>query len=177
MRDADLYNALDGIGARPIETGAFRHISQGRDCRSGEGARAFGGRWNPPSSFPVLYTSLTPEGAVAELTRLAERQRRRPAEFLPRILCELRASLSRVVDLTSPETLKRLGVKLRDDPDDLAASQAVGRVAHQLGFEGLLVPSIAGSHTNLVIFELNVTGSVEERGTRTWKSPDDLRLT
>jgi hypothetical protein len=52
----------------------------------------------------------------------------------------------------------------------------VGHAAHQLGFEGLLTPSIAGNYANLVVFELNITGEsrLEEAGRTVWHVLDDV---
>lgn len=52
----------------------YRNRTPGFDPKSGEGARRFGGRFNPPKSFPVVYLCLTRPCVKAELTRQAERQ-------------------------------------------------------------------------------------------------------
>jgi len=78
--------------------------------------------------------------------------------------------------LTSAETLQALYVVLSDDEGALESSQAVGFVAHRLGFEGLLVPAVGGDHTNLVVFELNLAASslVVEESTTIWEKVSDL---
>jgi RES domain-containing protein len=164
LPESAIFDAIEAIGSRSFSGELYRHVAVSRDCLSGEGARAFGGRWNPPHSFPTIYTSLTASGAAAELRRLADVQNRRPAEFLPRKVCRLDAALSRIVDLSNPRALRRIGLaKGPGLADDVPASQMVGRVVHQLGFEGILTLSVAGPFTNLVIFELNLEPSSKLR--------------
>jgi len=174
LRGKRLYDAIDRLGAIDITIQVFRHISEGRDCLSGEGARRFGGRWNLPDSFPTLYTSLTLEGAVAELARLMRRQRRTLDELLPRRICEISADLTRVLDLTAPAA--RASVGLSDAAlrrDSLASCQRVGQAAHQLGLEAILVPSATAISDNLVIFPLSILpeSSLAVSLTYTWSIP------
>jgi RES domain-containing protein len=65
---------------------AYRHLAPGYSAYSGEGARAAGGRWNPPNSFPVLYLALDEDTVTAEVIRHAARTGRRPEDLLPRLL-------------------------------------------------------------------------------------------
>lgn len=52
---------LARAGASRADVTGYRNQAPGFDPRSGEGARRFGGRFNPPGSFPTLYLcSITP---------------------------------------------------------------------------------------------------------------------
>ena len=79
MARRQLIEALGRISPTPYAGRVFRHIAPGYQPLSGEGARAMGGRWNPPQSFPVLYTSPSLDVVVAEIRRKAQR-----AGFAPR---------------------------------------------------------------------------------------------
>jgi len=50
--DAQALGPLVGTGLNAV---AYRNQARGFDPRSGDGARRFGGRFNPPHSVPVLY--------------------------------------------------------------------------------------------------------------------------
>jgi RES domain-containing protein len=153
----DLYNAIDTLGGVAVKLQAYRQVSESRDCLSGEGARRFGGRWNPPASFPTIYTSLELATAIAELERLMQRQGRTLRDLLPRRICEIDAVFSSVLDLRTSDSLAAVGLNLDlVRRNDLARCQTVGQAAHQLGFEGIVMPSASESGTNLAIFELNI---------------------
>ncbi|MDE0674208.1 MAG: RES family NAD+ phosphorylase [bacterium] len=59
---------------RSLAAIGYRNQTPGYEVRSGEGARRFGGRFNQPDSFPVLYLCTTRKCASAELKRKAYRQ-------------------------------------------------------------------------------------------------------
>lgn len=132
MDSAGLFDALERVPVVSVDSTVYRHISRGRDCRSGEGARAHGGRWNPPGSFPTLYTALTDESAYRELVRLADRQNVTVEDLLPRTLCVLRVRLGRVLDLSTEERLSSLELSMRDvTGDDIGVCRQIGDAAHR----------------------------------------------
>jgi len=164
-----VYEIVDSLGVVPFQGAVFRHISPRRACTSGEGARQAGGRWNPPDSFPVLYTGLSEAVVVEEFYRLAERSGLQPQSFLPRTVCVLEVGLNAVLDLRRDEGLLAVGLP----PTELAAHsmedcQRIGEAAHKLGLEGLLAPSATGAGQVLAIFELNLRNDsrVQEVGRR-----------
>ena len=67
---------------------------------SGEGSRKFGGRWNAPETFPVIYSSTRPGTAVEEAFQLASDYELSPEDLKPRITCGIEWDLARVIDLT-----------------------------------------------------------------------------
>lgn len=153
MPDPDLVERLDPLACRAVTTAAYRHIPEGRQPLSGEGARIQGGRWNPAESFPTLYLGMTEDVVVAEFQRLVRRSRLAVADFFPRELYRIDVTLELVLDLTDPATLAALGVA-RDDlrSDDLATCQTIGDAAHYLGIEAILAPSAAALGSVLAVY-------------------------
>ena len=130
----------------------LRHHAPRYGALDGEGARAHGGRWNPPGSFPVVYTALDRDTVHRELARLANRAALPVEALLPRRLATIEASLDRVLDLTSASVRRRLGMRAGDlVADDWTRTQAIGQAAHDAGFEGILAPGAEGG-TTLAIF-------------------------
>lgn len=112
---------------------------------SGEGARRHGGRFNP-KDIPALYTALSPVGAMDEANQAG-----RP--FEPITLVSYEARLAAVLDGTDTDHRTALGI----DPTDLtdpgwritmleggiAPSQALALRLIGLGYQGMIVPSMA----------------------------------
>jgi RES domain-containing protein len=133
------------------------------DLLSGFGARKHGGRWNPPGAFSAVYGSSSPETALAEALATFRHYGIPVAEAMPRIIVALEARLEAVLDLTDPKTRSLLRVSrtvLRQEPwrerqerGVEALTQAIGRTAHDAGFDGLRGPSAPiASGWNLVVF-------------------------
>jgi RES domain-containing protein len=154
----ELLERIDRISPVSFDGEVVRHIAPGYLPLSGEGARIHGGRWNPPDSFPTLYTALTRETMLAELERAARRQGLRVADLLPRVEVRYGVSLHRVLDLRDAEALARVGLRPGDlASDDWTNCQVVGDTAHHAGLEGVLAPSAASGDV-LVLF-LDQVGS------------------
>jgi RES domain-containing protein len=139
------------------------------DVVSGLGSQRAGGRWNGPGTFPAVYGSLEPETALKEMLTQAARYGIPFAALLPRVLIAVSASLGQVLDLTDGRIRRRLRVAQErmqaerwwefQDTGEEALTQAIGRAAHVVGFEGLLVPCAADARAvNLLIFPRNLTG-------------------
>lgn len=153
MLDAKLVARVDGLDAAAYHGDAFRHLPPAYDPLSGRGARIHGGRWNPPDSFSVLYLGLDRRTVVDEFERLAGRQRRDPADFLPRAFYRYDLTLQNVLDLRDAKALEAIGLSAAElTSDQLEACQRVGRAAHHAGREGILAPSAAGDGTVLALF-------------------------
>jgi len=173
LANPSVYELVDRVGSIPFSGTVFRHIASHRSCTSGEGARQAGGRWNPPDSFPVLYTGLTEETTIEEFYRLADRSSLPVQSFLPRTICVLGAELTAVLDLRDDANLALVGLSLgqvRADPTE--ACRLVGEASHKLGHEGILAPSATGLGEILAIFELNLRNNsrVYERERREWSA-------
>jgi len=128
---------------------------------SGEGSLNFGGRWNAPASFPVIYSSTQPGTAVEEAFQLAADYELAPDDLKPRITCGIEWNLSRVIDLTGgglPAWLK-LADWMQENFSRINESgfetlcQALGRAARNSGASALISPSarVTGG-VNLVVF-------------------------
>lgn len=112
-----------------------------------------GGRWNPPDSYPVVYTALDVATVDRELDRFARKAGMTSAMMSPRRLATIRVRLSRVLDLTNRDVRAALGVSAADlTGEDPAVPQAIGETAHHLGYEAILAPSAAGQGHALAIF-------------------------
>ena len=111
---------------------------------SGEGARLFGQRWNPPG-YPAIYTGTSFAVCLVEL--LVHANRKTPP------------SNARYVEATIPSDVSREIFDTQrhegwDDPFDVSLAQAFGRDWLQESRSALLiVPSIvtAGRDTNVVV--------------------------
>lgn len=131
----------------------YRHTAPAYAPLSGDGARRYGGRWNQPDSYPVVYTALDVATVDLELARTARRAGMTSAMMSPRRLATIRVRLSRVLDLTNADVRAALEISEADlTSEDLAVPQAIGETAHHLGYEAILAPSAAGKGYTLAIF-------------------------
>lgn len=118
-----LYRALNPVWAR--------------DPMSGEGARRYGGRFNP-KGIPALYTSLSIMTALREANQIGTLQ--------PTTLVAYHADLHRVFDTGDPDQLRDLGLQATD----LAADdwrfrmQQDGKAPTQLLAERLMADGYVG---------------------------------
>jgi RES domain-containing protein len=167
---------LSSVGLTSLEVVAYRNQAPGFDPRSGEGARRFGGRFNPPRSFPVLYLCLSRQCVVAELTAQASRQSVQVGDLLPREMWSVSTSLDQVLDLTAAAELASLGIAMEDlTRPDHPFTQEIGEVAHERQVQAIRSPSATGVDDVLAVFSENlgaVTLHVEL--VETWSSVSDL---
>jgi RES domain-containing protein len=129
----------------------YRNQASGFDPRSGDGARRFGGRFNRPHSYPVVYLCTTRPCVVAELTRQARRQGLAVEDLLPRELWPVTVVLTKVLDLTDADTLQALVV----EPDelvrvDLQLTHEIGVAAHEHRFQAIRSVSVTPASTTLL---------------------------
>jgi RES domain-containing protein len=169
-----LRRAIERCGSRAVHwfgvayRSASPRFANKDDLLTGLGSKSVGARWNPPNSFPTIYSSLDPHTALDEV--LAHfRYYEIPIEAaMPRVSVAVQVRLEMVLDLMDGKTRSTLRVSQRrmlDEPwreeqeaGREALTQAVGRLAHDLGWEGLLVPSAARrGGTNLVVFPANLS--------------------
>jgi RES domain-containing protein len=144
-----------------------RYANKG-DLLTGVGSKRAGARWNPPRSFPTVYASLDPHTALDEVLAHFRHYGIPIESAMPRVTVSVRVRLGRVLDLTDGKTRSVLRVSARrmlGEPwrEEQAAgrealTQALGRLAHELGWEALLVPSAARREgANLVLFPDNLS--------------------
>lgn len=130
------------------------------DVLSGEGARRFGGRWNPPG-LATLYGSTTDMTALEECK--ANDRYYGVQTKGPRLLVAIEVELNRVLDLTKPEVRRGLGLTLTEltaedwrkllDAGRESLTQALGRAVAAVGASGLLARSaVVKRGVNGVVF-------------------------
>lgn len=148
---------------------------------SGIGAWKSGGRWNPTEVMNVIYLSEQPETAMHEANEHFRYYNIPIWRGMPKVTVAVRASLDRILDLTSeqpanalPETMELL---LAEDWRAImargaeATTQANGRAAFQAGVQGLRVPSKPDPiGVNLVLFPALFTNAAQLQVL----SPDEL---
>lgn len=150
--------ALDGVGFRSV---GMKYATEG-DLLSGHGAGYYGGRWNPPG-LRAVYASSSPVTAVKEAYQVFLNHGIAAVHIRPRVLVGIRMRAQRLLDLTDAAIRRRLDIRLRDILGERWAeaqrqgggawSQQAGRCAFELGFEGLLAPSVQDRDgRNLVLF-------------------------
>jgi RES domain-containing protein len=138
-----------------------------RDLLTGDGSRKYGGRWNAPGGFAVVYLAQTFEGAVAETLGVAGRYGFDPVARLPLTLVAVSAVLAAVLDFTDARVRKTVGVTLtamnayewkrENRAGREALTQALGRAAFEHGADGIIVPSaVKRTFRNLNVFPANL---------------------
>ena len=167
---------LAQVGASRMDVTGYRNQAPGFDPRSGEGARRFGGRFNPPNSFAVLYLCSTRACAASEFHRQAQRQSIDIERLLPRELWVVDIRLRRVLDLTSPKSLESLDIAGEDlTRDDHGFTQDIGKWAHEYRFQTIRTPSATGTGEVFAILLDHVAGpALKVALLETWSVLADL---
>ena len=138
------------------------------DLLTGVGSKTAGARWNPPKSFPTVYSSLDPHTALDEVLAHFRFYGFPVESAMLRVTVSVRVRLARTLDLTDGTTRCALRVSMRrmlDEPwreeqeaGREALTQALGRLGQELGWEGFLVPSAARrGGVNLIVFPANLS--------------------
>lgn len=150
---------FEGVGYRSVsQRYATRH-----DIASVRGSIIAGGRYNFKGTFGVLYLSADIHTCIEEATRATQRREFEVAAGLPRTTIGVRVKLTKVLDLTDPKILRRIGVSQRilknidwqhiqNSRNEEAITQSIAKYARDAGFEGLLVPSAVCDGKNIDIF-------------------------
>jgi len=161
-RDNRLLDALEALPVAPFAATVWRVVREGRDpCQ----CSAAGNRWDT-GEFDVLYTSLTRDGAIAEMYFHLKRGQPVFPSKLRYTLHEIRVALNGVYDLSDRAALQNLGVDMSQYGQlaylsrkaEYPTCQQVGDAAHFLGSpepgdpSGMLVPNARHDCANLVIF-------------------------
>lgn len=137
------------------------------DLLTGAGSKSHGARWNPPASVATVYSNLDIQTAVAEALAHHRYYGFAVEKALPRVLVSIQVRLQRVLNLTDRRVGRILGVtrghlvgedwRARNSSGEEALTQALGQVAWDAGWEGLLLPSAVSSDgANLVVFPGNL---------------------
>ncbi len=158
-----LFNAsrLAKLSGEALSVAGYLNQTSGFDPRSGDGARRFGGRFNPPHSFPVIYLCTTRPCVLAELTRRTQRQSLSVEDLLPRELWRITVDLTKMLDLTNRDTLEALEVEPSDlVRDDLQYTREIGEAAHEHRFQAIRSASATGVDDVVGIMPENLAGAV-----------------
>lgn len=148
--DRDVLDALEAMKEEPFEGEVWRVAWAGRDpLRGSTGA----GRWSPPGEFEVLYTSLSREGALAEIGhRLSLEPVWPDPSRTGHEVHRIGASLGRTLRFPDLQSLTPLGVNAaRWAYYDYEATQAIAAAANFLEVEALVVPSARSPDLHLVV--------------------------
>jgi RES domain-containing protein len=156
--------------ARPLSGIVYRSAvpkyANSEDLLTGEGARRFGGRWNPPG-VAAVYGSFAPQTAMEEALAQARYYGLPAHAAMPRTFVAIEFDLARVIDLTDGAVRRSLGVSEKrvlecDWRVEAAAgwnplTQEIGEGARLAELEALVVSSAADrGGRNLVVFVENL---------------------
>lgn len=154
--DEGLVQRVDARGTTPWSGECFRYTAAHRDALSGEGARRFGGRWNPPLLFPAIYLADSAHACMVEVERAAKAASTTADKMLEAAyrLHTIDIADLEVLDLRTPEAQEAVGLEVDDIfGDDWAACQAVGHAAWFLHMQGVLVPAAGGVGLVITAYE------------------------
>lgn len=156
--DEQLLDAVNSIGHTRWSGTVSRYTTARREPLSGEGARLFGGRWNPPDLFPVVYLAEPAAACMRELERAAADNHVDVATQLqvPYLMHTIRVADLPVLDLRDEDAQEVLGLEPSDITGNWEACQPVGHAAWFLEFAGVLAPSATGPGNTLALFEHRV---------------------
>lgn len=147
IHSPEILDRLTSLPRQEFAAGVFRATRQSLDPLA---PSTRGGRWAPPNEFPVLYTSLSREGALAEL--VFHWSQLSPLPTKPAALHRIRLTARKVVRLDRAQ-LSALGV----ESNPYAAiryerTQRIGAAAWFLECDALIVPSARWDSENLILF-------------------------
>lgn len=141
-------DALDRCAREAFVGEAWRVARAGRDPLQGSASFS---RWCD-GTFDVLYTSLEPEGVMAEVNALLNLQPVFPSKITS-LLYRLKVRTSQTLRLVDLDQLAALGVdRVRYRDRDYSKTSAIAETALFLGFDGLIAPSARHECANLVLF-------------------------
>ena len=167
---------LRDVAPTATQITGYRHQAPDFDPRSGEGARRFGGRFNPPQSFPVIYLCTTQDCCAAELRAAAARQGLDANVLLPRELWAFELELEAVLDLTDDATLRALDLTTHDlvRPDH-ELTQQIGEAAHERRFQAIRSHSATDVDDVVALFIENLGQSTMQPDlVEVWNSLPDI---
>jgi RES domain-containing protein len=142
--------------------------AQSAKLLSGQGSFGLGGRWSAAGTFPAVNASTDQATCIAESSASFTYYNWAPSDVRPKIVVAVRVNFIKVLNLVSSNGLRSMPWLELDkllaedwhkvnDANHEAQSQSFGRAAHDMGAEGLLVPSarVRGG-VNLVYFPKSI---------------------
>ena len=152
--DPRITDLLEEFGVAPWSGEVWRHVFNDRDPLDPTMRQ---GRWAPEALFPILYTSLTRTGAVAEANHLIAQYSIPPSRN--RVLARISVNLERVLDLSQSNRLTQLGVDMATYAQDPGNCPDIGAAANLLEVQGILAPSARIEETNLMVLTERLDGN------------------
>lgn len=149
LLDPALLEALDSLGGQPFAESVWRVTWAQRAPLAGSFG---GGRWSPDGLFKALYTSLEPDGALAEAYYHLSKAPVFSSSHMR--LNQIHVDLDNVVVLDSGAVVS-LGVtniRASASEEDHQRAQAIGEAAFMLDYQGIVVPSARYDGRNLMMF-------------------------
>lgn len=147
IHDPDLLDKLDNFPKENFSGETFRATRKRLDPTL---SSTNGGRWMPTGGASVLYTSLTREGALAEIAFHWSQWQPRPSK--PATLHTLRVIAHRTLKLLRAD-LAALGLTEEDyTAINFRRTQEIGAAVEFLGCDGLIAPSARWPCDNLILF-------------------------
>ena len=150
--DAALVDALSRRSVTTFSGDVFRATIPGYDPLT---ASTRGGRWSTHGGPSVLYTSLEPDGALAEI--VFHWSQLTPVPKRPVALHTLTVETARTLRLIRAD-LASLGVKeAQYETINYERTQQIGAAIAFLGCDGLIAPNARWTCENLMIYVENVS--------------------
>jgi hypothetical protein len=149
-RDPDLLDQVDALAITTYTGTAWRVVREGREPLL---PSHISGRWDMGAN-DALYTSLHPDGAIAEIHFRLNQEPVFPSRYKA-ALYELRVSVDRLVRFDDLNALRPLGVDVDQYQRILYdRTQQIGDAAQFLGRAGLIAPNARWACLNLVLYEI-----------------------
>lgn len=169
IHDPNLLDQLSGLDVEEFSGEVFRATRKSLDPLA---SSTNGGRWMPKGERSVLYTALSRDGALAELTfhwGMLD-----PLPSKPAVLSRIKVGLDSSLRILSSD-FERLGVSESEtNKPNYDQMQKIGAAVAFLGCHGLIVPSARWSCENLVIFTENLPNLdalvLEEKSEVDWQT-------
>jgi RES domain-containing protein len=156
VRDKALLDAIEAAPTIPYSGAVWRVVREGRDPLQ---CSAVGGRWDD-RTFDVLYTSMTGDGAVAEMYFHVSRGQPVIPSQVRYKLFEIKVGLVSCIRFQAIADFEALGLQTAtfgqlsymERQQEYPRSQEIAEVAYFLGRDGLVVPSARSDSPNVVVY-------------------------
>ena len=152
--DQQLLEKLAGLPPKPWTGNVYRCMLAGAsaDCENIRGAR-----WNP-QNISAIYTSLSMEGAIAEIEYRLSLEPPIKRKVIRKAVYTIRVELEKTVDICTNDLWQQFGItSMMLAGFDHSMCQKIGAQADWLELEGILVPSARHKNGNLVIYPSNTS--------------------
>jgi hypothetical protein len=150
-RDPDLLDDVDALARVEFTGTVWRVVRSGREPLQ---PSHVSGRWDMAAGT-ALYTSLEPDGAIAEIHFRLQQEPVFPSRY-EAMLYKLHVSSSNLVRFDDLMALQPLGVDIAKYHRFLyERTQIIGDAAQFLGRSGLIAPNARWPCLNLVLYEID----------------------